>query len=747
MIGTDATIGKGAALADHLGLSLPRREGRDLAGACIECQSSDAFRLQINTGVAYCHSCEGRWSPLRLAEKVLGNQRDAWNALIQVGLADERHEHNGHSPKVDLLDRVAREKGIKPDDLRRYGARVEGDAVVLPAYDSSGEQCTTFSMRPGNGKGLFEKGKPAGVFLPHDENGNVRRPQPGEDWGAVEGPKDAAALAGLGWNVIGLNTSSLSVKGCRLLRGCEVTIFPDRDTAGEEGAKKTAARLHGVARHVRIVTLPAEFKASKGADVRDILRLPEGEDLLNQAIQDAVAWEPESDPQEGDGAKGPRLLALTDTGNAARFGRQHGDDVLYCFPWDKWLAWDGRCWRLDNSGDVERRAKQTIQSLLVEATQCRNDDVCKRIMEWAVKSQSANRLPALLRIARSDRVVMPEQLDAHPMLLNVANGVIDLRTGELLRHDRRHLLTKLCPVEYQPGAQCHRWEEFLDQIMDGSQSVIEYLQRALGYSLTGDVSEHVLQFVYGKGANGKSVFLNVAQAMLGSDYAMKAPSDLLMSKGSESHPTALADLFGKRFVACIEAEDGKRLAEGLVKELSGGDIIRARRMREDFWQFQPSHKLWLAANHKPTVRGADHGIWRRIRLIPFTVTIPNEAQDKQLTEKLLAELPGILAWAVRGCLEWQRNGLGEPLAVKEATAEYRDQQDVLAAFLSECCIEGQEFITRVKDLRPVYESWCKANGEHPQSQRRLGAALEDRGYKRYVNNGTCYEGFGLKAGA
>jgi putative DNA primase/helicase len=272
------------------------------------------------------------------------------------------------------------------------------------------------------------------------------------------------------------------------------------------------------------------------------------------------------------------------------------------------------------------------------------------------------------------------------------------------------------------------WCKFLKVVL-ADVELRAFVRRLVGYCLTGSTQEHVLPFLYGIGSNGKSTFLNVVLALLGVDYAIKAPTDLLLAKKNETHPTELADLFGKRFVACIEAEDGRRLAESLVKELTGGDRIRARHMREDFWEFSATHKIWLAANHKPQVRGTDHGIWRRIKLIPFTVIIPDDQQDKELLNKLLAELPGILNWALAGCLEWQQAGLGEPPAVKAATADYRNEMDVLGDFIADRCIIGDDYGAGSAQLFEAYKAWAESAGERPVTQRRFGLQMVERGFR------------------
>ena len=296
---------------------------------------------------------------------------------------------------------------------------------------------------------------------------------------------------------------------------------------------------------------------------------------------------------------------------------------------------------------------------------------------------------------------------------------------------------------FDAHAPAPTWFSFLNFIFQNNYELIDFIQRLCGYVLTGDVSEQVLPIFYGIGANGKSTFVNAILNTLGPDYAIKAPPDFLVRKKQDAHPTEIADLYGKRLIAAVETDEGRRLAESLVKELTGGDRIRARRMREDFWEFAPTHKVILAVNHRPEVRGTDYAIWRRIRLVPFNVIIPREKQDKRLPEKLRAELPGILAWCMRGCLDWQREGLGYPLDVEQATENYRSDQDLLGAFLLERCLTGPEYKVRAGEIYAAYKAYCEAAGEFVISQKRLGAQLSERGFNRFTSNGVWYESIGL----
>jgi putative DNA primase/helicase len=437
----------------------------------------------------------------------------------------------------------------------------------------------------------------------------------------------------------------------------------------------------------------------------------------------------------------------TDLANARRFCLMHGDDVRWCEPWSKWLVWSGMHWALDAERKAEALAKQTAKAIWhkVAALSDMAGEMLRDLTRFAKYTSGAHGIGNMLAMVKSDLAILPSSLDVAPWSLNCPNGTLDLRTGELRPHRREDYLTKLCTVEYDPIAKAPHWEAMLDTIMDKHADLITFLQRSVGYSLTGSVAEQVLFLLWGKGANGKSTFLNALLETLGRDYAMQAPDGLLMAKQSDAHPTERADLFGKRFVSSVEVEEGRRLAESLVKQLTGGDAIRARRMREDHWEFRPTHKLWMAANHKPTIWGTDHGIWRRVKLIPFVVTIADADQDKELPAKLAAERAGILAWSVRGCLDWQLAGLGEPDEVKAATAEYRAEMDVLGAFLADCCIESPKFKAKASTVYAAYVGWCKTNGEYAVNQRRFGLAVTERGIERYTSNGIWYRGLGLAA--
>lgn len=445
--------------------------------------------------------------------------------------------------------------------------------------------------------------------------------------------------------------------------------------------------------------------------------------------------------------EGSKTYMRTDLGNAERLAARHGNDLRYCFKWQCWLAYDGTRWKPDDGGEIRRRAKDTVRRIYAEAGQATDDAERKAIAKHAIASEAESRVSAMIRSARSELEVAHTELDTDPYLLNVENGTLDLRTGELREHRRQDLITKVAGTYYDPEARAPQWEAHLARVQPDAEQR-SYLHRALGYSLTADVSEDALFVPYGTGDNGKTVTYNTMLHVAG-DYGTSAAPDLLLTK-KDTHPTEIADLFGARLVVCMEAEEGRRMAESLVKRLTGGDPIKARRMNENFWTFLPTHKIHLSVNHKPAINGTDNGIWRRVKIIPFTVKISEEEKDRYLEDKLQSEAPGILAWAVRGSVDWYRNGMREPHSVQAATSEYKTQMDVLAAFLSDRCFIGLDATAPATTLFKQFELWCEESGEKKGTQRAFGMKLTERGFDsdRYtsgVNKGKRFwRGIGIQ---
>lgn len=440
--------------------------------------------------------------------------------------------------------------------------------------------------------------------------------------------------------------------------------------------------------------------------------------------------------------------ALTDLGNGERFAAQHGDAVRQCPAWGKWLAWNGSRWPIDDTGAVMRLAKLTAKSIVAEAQKADDYEHKRDIIEWADRSQAVARLNAMLKLAASELPIpiSHESLDADPYLLCNLNGTLELNTGELRENRQDDLLTLSTNVEYpdDAGAESPLWSEFLFTIFDGNTELIGFVQRLMGLALIGEQVEHLMPVFHGAGANGKSVFVNTCMAAMG-DYARIAPPGLFMASRMERHATELAYLFRKRLVVAAETKDAQRLDEGLVKSITGGDRITARRMREDFWEFTPSHLALIVTNHKPDISGTDHGIWRRIKLVPFGVTIPPKQRDPDLPTKLRRELPSVLHWMVQGCLAYQRDGLNPPAIVEAATGDYQDESDTFGRWIKERCETTLHSFAKAAHLLESYNQWASKVHERERSQRWLAAELSKRGFTKDTGrDGVTWHGVGLR---
>lgn len=439
-------------------------------------------------------------------------------------------------------------------------------------------------------------------------------------------------------------------------------------------------------------------------------------------------------------------LHLTDLGNAERLIAHHGDNIRFNCDAGRWIVWDGHRWLDDRTGQVERFAKQTIRAEYGTLGAIQDSATRDALYKHLKSSESKNRIEAMLRLAQTEMniPITSDDLDTDPWLFNCANGVIDLRTGKMRAHNPTDMLTKMAAIEYDSRAKCPHWEQFLSDIFQQNKEIIDFVRRAMGYSLTADTKEQVFFLLFGSGSNGKSTFINVMRDIMG-DYGMQVDTSTILERNSGGIPNDIARLRGARMTSAIETKATAKMAEDLVKQITGNDKLVARFLRQEFFEFEPVFKLWLACNHKPRIDGQEHGIWRRIRLIPFNVRFQDSDspegpyKDKTLPAKLRAEYPGILAWAVRGCLEWQAEGLGHPAAIRSATDDYRHEMDILGGFLAECCVCAPQATTSAKDLYNAYLTWCEENKERPLSQRNFGIKLGERGtFERYMSTGRCY---------
>ena len=424
-------------------------------------------------------------------------------------------------------------------------------------------------------------------------------------------------------------------------------------------------------------------------------------------------------------AKRQTAIPYTEYGNAERLIADHRDDLIHV-DGIGWLVWNGTRWKRDQDGEMMRRAKATVRRMREVAARIVDEKARDALWEWARKSETRSKLENTIALAASEQEVVRQvdDLDADPMLLNALNGTVDLRTGELRPHRREDLMMRIASVEYDPRARCPRWLRCLGEWMVGDEVDPGYLQRAIGYSLSGYTMEQCLFLLDGPGANGKTTFLETVGAALG-DYGGAASASTFMTRPGRGVRSDLARLMGIRFVRAAEVEHDARFAEVLVKQMTGGDKLVASFLYQNEFEFRPEFKLWIAANRLPTIVGTDHAIWRRLRRIPFSTKI--EKPDKRLPERLRDELPGILAWAVEGCVAWQREGLGVPPAIRQATQQYRREQDSIGQFLGECCLQSEGSGVPPTVLLDTYRAWCDREGREPVSANEFRASLVSRG--------------------
>jgi putative DNA primase/helicase len=498
-----------------------------------------------------------------------------------------------------------------------------------------------------------------------------------------------------------------------------------------------------------------EYGSQSEADLAlcsTLMWLCEGDvERVDRIFRYSALWRPKWDEFRGEFTYGQKTLQLaqdsydarftaiaqgidpqfTDYGNALRMWKMHNEAVIFVPQYGKWFVWTGTHWKEDQTHEADRLLYKTIQSLYTEAMAETDRTRRADLIDHARRSEMGPRLRETLKISERLMRVSSDELDRDPMLLAVKNGVVDLHSGELLPHSRERMMTKLSPVTYDPKAECPVWMSFLQDTFRGVEDTIEFVQRAVGYSLTGSIKQQAFFFLYGVGSNGKSTFLTTIRTILG-DYAAQAdPSTFMAQRGNDGPRNDLARLAGKRMVTSVETEKGKRFSESVMKQLTGGESVTCRFLHREFFEYVPTYKIWIAGNHQPDVRGQDHGFWRRVKMVPFTVTVPDDKQDRDLGKKLEAELPGILNWALAGVRLWREKGLGSAKQIEEATNEYRAEQDVVGMFITEALTisdlpEGMKPAS-CADVYEAYVHWCDRNREFRQNKRGFEVELKNRG--------------------
>lgn len=476
--------------------------------------------------------------------------------------------------------------------------------------------------------------------------------------------------------------------------------------------------------------------------------------LLNKAINEAhETFDPKRMPlrkyqfnfaKDEDKQTETPPRSWDDTGNADRFMDTFGELVKYSYIDKCWYCYNGGYWETDNEGKVAQYVDMTVDNMRNEKLHVSADvDPEKAKEAWdkfLKKSRSHAAKQAMLNEVQHRVPVLHGQFDQDKTLLNTSNGYVDLSSGILYEHDIKKMFSQQADVDYTDNIDCPEWSEFLDQIFDNDQELIHYIQKAVGYSATGNIKEQVMFILYGNGRNGKSIFIDTISDILGT-YAKSMQADSIMVRQNSSGANSdIARLESARLVTSSEPNEGVRLDEGLVKQLTGGDKVTARYLYGKEFEFKPQFKLWLATNHKPIIRGTDDGIWRRLMLIPFKVQIPTDKVDKDLKYKLQRESIGILNWIVEGALMWQREGLNPPASVTNASRQYREEMDVISLFVNDCCEIGDNYRAPAGEIFKKYQSWANENSEYSMSKQKFGREMRQKFEFKKTKHGRFYLG-------
>lgn len=590
--------------------------------------------------------------------------------------------------------------------MRRHPVEGMGGEDALRAYTAAG-----WPVEIEGGNVLLTLGHGWCALVTADREGEARR----EELERAHGPIPKAASVG------GLDAMRVEVFRC---------TTPPMLTAADMGGAVPGLSIWGAGE--RVALPPSSHRGT----VRLRWRVAPAEDLSARSVPALPAWleRMARDPVQAERAMtSAREPAgdqpLTDVGNAERTARRHGSDLRWCEAWGSWLAWTGARWERDQRGEITRRVIDTIRQLGAEAAVTSDEGRRRALLAHALRSESAGKVEAAAKLLRSQVsiAVIPAELDADPWLANAPNGAIDLRTGGLRRARREDLCTKLVGCAYDPAAEAPAWRAFIELVQPDPE-VRAFIQRLVGYSLTGVIREHVLPIHWGTGGNGKGTFTETILRALG-DYARQLPTEILLSRTGDPHPTERASLFGVRFASASELPKGRSLNENLVKQLTGGDTISARFMNRDFFEFEPTHKMWVSTNNKPSIKETSNGIWRRVLLVPWTFTAA--APDTELPTRLRGELPGVLRWIVEGCVAWQERGLDPPESVRAATDEFRDECDVVGQFLAERCTTvpayaGATLRENATTLYKAYVAWCEGRGNKPETLTAFGLRLGEK---------------------
>jgi len=681
----------------------------EVVGLCPFHQDSNpSFNARLVDGVAYCFGCGWKGNAITFAMElgisltnVPGYQKNYRQKRKIVA------EYNYHDENGNLLFQVVR---FEPKDFRQR--RPDGNGGWI--WNLNGTRRVLYRLPL-----LLTATQ---VLLP-------------------EGEKDVDNLVDAGFvattNAGGVNKWRSEYN--QFLKDKDVVLIPDNDEAGKRHIEKIAESLNGIARSIKILELP---DLEPKGDVSDYLKKHTPEDLQKLIDSTKPILKINEDIKFYD-------LHRTDSGNADAIVRAFGDRLRFDHKSGNWYIWQGHTWKIDEDGAIERTAIRTIRERLRKSADIQQPDLREKEAKWALSSESKYKIDAAIKIAAILKPISStiNQFNKNPMLLGCENGVIDLQRGTLVPGRSKDMISLSTKIWYDSQAKAPRWQQFLTEIFLGDEKMIDYIARCVGYSLTGLTVEQIIFLLYGIGANGKSVFLNIIRALLGDYGANTNFQTFLANKNASSKiPNDLAALVSKRLVTALEMRERDQLNEERIKSMTGNDPISARFLHKEWFTYIPEYKIWLAVNYKPEVTDTTFSFWRRIQLIPFEVVFNKDKADKKLAEKLLKELPGILNWAIEGCLRWQEKGLVPPQKVTDATQDYQSEMNIVKQFLDDKTIVKEDAFVPFNKLFEAYCKWAGELHENLMTGNMFGRKMTELGFRKdRIGNDrqVCYKGIGL----
>lgn len=438
--------------------------------------------------------------------------------------------------------------------------------------------------------------------------------------------------------------------------------------------------------------------------------------------------------------------ACTDIGNKDRFVRDHKGKVLHIKEMDAWAIWDGSRWQVDNNA-AHRLGWQTVRSIYDEAKNCANGQGQRMLSKWALQSQAEAKIRSMLSLSKHALSVSMAEFDTDPYVLNCENGLVDLKSGQLQERTSQDLVMKIANAKFSPDAKCDRWKQFISEIFCGDEELMAWMQKYLGYTISGSVKEEYFLILYGRGRNGKGKLCETLLSVLG-DYAKTTDFDMFLSADNGVRKMeAMGSLQGVRFATASETDSTKKWSEALIKRVTGGDTLQGAKLYGQRYEFAPSHKLFFQVNHLPGFKDASVGFKSRLCVVPFDAEFAGEKQDKDLKDQLLAERDGILAWLVEGARLYFSEGLGDrPQAIQRATNQYIEDNDLLSQFLAEVCIHNPERTVSSGKLYEAYQAWCQKNGHQaPVGQKFFKDGMAERGVAwKKTKSGNVFVGYTLR---